>query len=63
MLVVTLGFPVITTTMVSRWASRAAAQDLESRDLRHVEVDEHDVELAALDRLECLFAAADSVTL
>ena len=34
-------------------------QDLQPRDLRHVQVDQDDVELPALDRLERLFAATD----
>ena len=34
-------------------------QDLETRDLRHVEIDEDDVELAPADHLEGFLAAAD----
>ncbi len=35
------------------------AEQVNPADLRHVQVDQHDVEIAPLDRLEGLFPAAD----
>ena len=50
MLEVTLGFPVITTTIVSRCSS-SAARSSSSPETGHVEIDRHDIELAAANQV------------
>ena len=48
----------MTTTIVSLNAWSVGAQDVEPRDLRHVQIDQDDVELPALYGIQRLFAAA-----